>query len=282
MDNKTKALVQLNRLIYNSAFENPTHGEINIVSNEVKFVKSGIFKSLKIFYKGRVFIENKLPDGYGIRVTGRVIYIYNLMGKDLNDDLLFTFLGDLQIIRAEARTFSGYRFVLSITDENLDELISNSKTNVEDDTILLFPRETLEKESDSINKSQVDDDSIKGLYTDKPIKDGYTGYYNYHPKEKIYMTGKKLTNESKPILDSKLPIKSANIQKSIKRVSNKIVRTIERKGVETLGKTEEIKETPVRTFEEEVRVEEKPIIKERTIIQLNKDRKDIKTYEGGK
>ena len=53
---------------------------------------------------------------------------------------------------------------------------------------------------------------------------------------------------------------------------------IERKGVETLGKTEEIKETPVRTFKEEVRVEEKPIIKE-TKRKLNKD---IKTYEGGK
>ena len=272
MNKKIKALIQLNRLIYNSAFENPTHGEINIVSNEVKFIKSGIFKSLKIFYKGKVFIKNQLPDGYGIRVTGRVIYIYNLLGKDLNDDLLFTFLGELEIIRAEARTFSGYRFVLSVTDENLYELIGKSKTNVEDDTILLFPRETSEKESDSITKSEVDDDSIKGLYTDKPIKNGYTGYYNYHPKEKIYMTGKKLTNESKPILDSKLSVKSPTIQKAIKKVSKKFIKTLERKGFKEVNKDIKTEQIAVKPVEEVVR---KEVIKEITK-EIKKDVIDIK------
>ena len=272
MNKKIKALIQLNRLIYNSAFENPTHGEINIVSNEVKFIKSGIFKSLKIFYKGKVFIKNQLPDGYGIRVTGRVIYIYNLLGRDLNDDLLFTFLGELEIIRAEARTFSGYRFVLSVTDENLYELIGKSKTNVEDDTILLFPRETSEKESDSITKSEVDDDSIKGLYTDKPIKNGYTGYYNYHPKEKIYMTGKKLTNESKPILDSKLSIKSPTIQKAIKKVSKKFIKTLERKGFKEVRKDIKTEQIAVKPVEEVVR---KEVIKEITK-EIKKDVIDIK------
>ena len=272
MDRKTKSLIQLNRLIYNSAFENPTHGEINIVSNEVKFIKSGIFKSLKIFYKGKVFIKNQLPDGYGIRVTGRVIYIYNLLGKDLNDDLLFTFLGELEIIRAEARTFSGYRFVLSVTDENLYELIGKSKTNVEDDTILLFPRETSEKESDSITKSEVDDDSIKGLYTDKPIKNGYTGYYNYHPKEKMYMTGKKLTNESKPILDSKLSVKSPTIQRAIKKVSKKFIKTLERKGFKEVNKDIKTEQIAVKPVEEVVR---KEVIKEITK-EIKKDVIDIK------
>ena len=272
MDRKTKSLIQLNRLIYNSAFENPTHGEINIVSNEVKFIKSGIFKSLKIFYKGKVFIKNQLPDGYGIRVTGRVIYIYNLLGRDLNDNLLFTFLGELEIIRAEARTFSGYRFVLSVTDENLYELIGKSKTNVEDDTILLFPRETSEKESDSITKSEVDDDSIKGLYTDKPIKNGYTGYYNYHPKEKIYMTGKKLTNESKPILDSKMSIKSPTIQKAIKKVSKKFIKTLERKGFKEVNKDIKTEQIAVKPVEEVVR---KEVIKEITK-EIKKDVIDIK------
>ena len=272
MDRKTKSLIQLNRLIYNSAFENPTHGEINIVSNEVKFIKSGIFKSLKIFYKGKVFITNQLPDGYGIRVTGRVIYIYNLLGRDLNDDLLFTFLGELEIIRAEARTFSGYRFVLSVTDENLYELIGKSKTNVEDDTILLFPRETSEKESDSITKSEVDDDSIKGLYTDKPIKNGYTGYYNYHPKEKMYMTGKKLTNESKPILDSKMSIKSPTIQKAIKKVSKKFIKTLERKGFKEVRKDIKTEQIAVKPVEEVVR---KEVIKEITK-EIKKDVIDIK------
>ena len=272
MDRKTKSLIQLNRLIYNSAFENPTHGEINIVSNEVKFIKSGIFKSLKIFYKGKVFIKNQLPDGYGIRVTGRVIYIYNLLGRDLNDDLLFTFLGELEIIRAEARTFSGYRFVLSVTDENLYELIGKSKTNVEDDTILLFPRETSEKESDSITKSEVDDDSIKGLYTDKPIKNGYTGYYNYHPKEKIYMTGKKLTNESKPILDSKLSVKSPTIQRAIKKVSKKFIKTLERKGFKEVNKDIKTEQIAVKPVEEVVR---KEFIKKITK-EIKKDVIDIK------
>ena len=47
--------------------------------------------------------------------------------------------------------------------------------------------------------NKIDDDSVKGLYTTKPFKDGYTGYYNYFPSEGVYMSGKKPTNESKPL-----------------------------------------------------------------------------------
>ena len=56
---KTKALAQLNRLIYSSAIEESSSGTINITDNSVLLDMVGAFKVLKIVYRGNIFIYNK-------------------------------------------------------------------------------------------------------------------------------------------------------------------------------------------------------------------------------
>ena len=252
---KYKPLIKLNQALYKSIFEEPTYGEIQITDEEVKFVKQGIFRSLKIYYTGRLFIENKLPDGYRIRITSRAIYIYNMLGRDLSEDLLFLYTGDFDIKKAEALTFSGYDFLCDIADVNKQVLISASETKVEDDTLIIASEEETEKASDSIPTSFIDDDSVKGLYTNIPFKDGYVGYYHYYPKENIYMTGKKLTNESKPILDPKFATKNIKTQRKVAKISRKLAQKqpkIRKERVTTTIERKEIIE-PIKKIEEKTK-----------------------------
>ena len=109
-----------------------------------------------------------------------------------------------------------------IADVNKQVLISASETKVEDDTLIIASEEETEKASDSIPTSFIDDDSVKGLYTNIPFKDGYVGYYHYYPKENIYMTGKKLTNQSVPIGTTKHKFNSPSYKKALKKIYNKI------------------------------------------------------------
>tara|TARA_R100000700_G_C3150395_1_gene129258 strand:- start:361 stop:1089 length:729 start_codon:yes stop_codon:yes gene_type:complete len=195
---KTKALAQLNRLIYSSAIEESSSGTINITDNSVLLDMVGAFKVLKIVYKGNIFIYNKLPEGYSIRVNDNVIRIVNLLGRNLpNDKIIFNFDGNMNIYKAEVKTFNANKFLLDIENINELRLVDKSKTKVEDDTLLIIDEPASEEVL--IRRSQVDDDTIRGLYTDKQFKNGYSGYYNYSPSRKSFATGRELTNNSTAI-----------------------------------------------------------------------------------
>ena len=228
MSYKLKAIKELSRIV-----SNPTFGDISITDDEVKIDSDGIVKFITINFNGIVNIFNKLPDGYGISITRNKIFIYNLLGKQLRDDgLLFTFIGDLEIRSVEVRTFNSNKFLCNITDNNRSLLVNHSKTNLEDDSLLLLEEQEVEPIRYSLNSNKIDDDSIKGLHTKTAFANGYSGFYNYHPNENIYMTGKQLTNESKPILNPKLLIKGKTIQKKIQKISKKYNAVLKQKDLQ--------------------------------------------------
>ena len=222
MSYKLKALRDLSRIVFDSVLPNPTFADISITDDEVRLDADGIAKFITINFNGLVYIYNKLPDGYGISITRNRIFIYNLMGKQLKEDgLLFNFQGNFNIVNTEVRTFSGNKFMCGITDNNKTTLINNSKTNLEDDTLLLLEEVEIEDMPFILSANKIDDNSIKGLHTKTEFANGYSGFYNYHPNENVYMSGKELSNNSQPILNPKLPIKGKVIQNKIKKLSNK-------------------------------------------------------------
>jgi len=228
MNLKQKRLLgQLSGAIYRAAIPEPTKGTIEITDGDVLLDINGGFRGLNIFYVGKFYINNRLPNGYGIKLTKGVISITNLLGKNLpNDNILFAFSGDLKILKAELTTFSGKKIRLANINNNLLELVQYSKTNVEDSTLLFLEEED---NLDVLNGSSytisgIDDDSIKGLYTTTPFADGYTGYYNFHPTEKVYMTGERLTNQSVPIGTTKHKFNSPSYKKALKKIYSKVVR----------------------------------------------------------
>ena len=215
---QARGLSKLISFIYQSASPEATQGILKINANTVELNINGGFRRLSISFNGAIYIYNNLPDGYSIKMTDSLIVINNLLLKNLkNNNILFDFDGEFEILKAYIMTVGGKKINLEIEDMNRLELINNSKTNLEDDS-LLFLEEGETFESIPMKKG-IDDDTIKGLYAHKPLSDGYTGHYNYHPKEKIYMTGKYLTNQSKvigkPVSSLKMPKNKLNLSKML-------------------------------------------------------------------
>ncbi len=217
-----KAVAKLNTILYAAATKEPTQGNFQCTEGDATFNTNGDFRNLLIKFSGNVYIKNTLPDGYSIKVTKNIITIRNILNKKLQDDLLFRFEGSFSPSKVIMGTFTGKQIVCNVFDRNLELLIGQSKTKFEDDTIIF--RESLDIEElgarASSGTNTIDDDSIRGLYTKNPIN-GYTGYYNYHPRERIYMTGKRLTNNSKPIGKNTVTIPSFKVQ--LKKVYNKLL-----------------------------------------------------------
>ena len=195
---KTKNLIKLNRTLYSAARQEATGGIIKISDNVVVLDVNGSFKTLTIKYGGKVFVYNKLSNGHAIRVSNNIIRIVNFLGRNLfNDKVIFEFDGTFDVYKAEIKTFNNNIFLLDIENTSKTLAVNQSKTNLEDDTLLILDEE--DQDSAFITKSRVDDDTIRGLHTSKQFKNGYSGYYNYSPSQKIFSTGKSRTTSSIPI-----------------------------------------------------------------------------------
>jgi len=193
-----RALSTLTTFLYQGGTPAPTNGNLKITDDSVELDLNGNFRRLHIHFTGSIYIYNTLPDGFSIKMTDSVIIITNLLLKNLhNNNIIFKYNGSFEISRAHIVTIGGGTINLEVEDINKLELINDSRTNFEDETLLLIHEEVAR--DIIIVKKGIDNDSIRGLYAHKPLADGYTGYYNYHPKENVYMTGKTLTNKSKPV-----------------------------------------------------------------------------------
>tara|TARA_R110002020_G_scaffold46275_4_gene131785 strand:+ start:6776 stop:7585 length:810 start_codon:yes stop_codon:yes gene_type:complete len=262
-----KQIAQFNTGLYQALYEIPTSGKLEIAENQTMIDINGSFKSLDIKYNGNVYIINKLTDGYGIKVSNNIIKIRNILGKSLNNDnILFNFKGNFTPISAQVVTFGGSKFKLSIINRNIQDLINYSKTNVEDSTLLFL--EEGDDNSDvfegfNSGVSKINDDSIKGLYASKPFADGYAGYYNFHPKEKVYMTGKRLTNQSIPIGTTKYKFNSPSHKKALKKIYNKLVKNESiRKAIKSVNLDKQVEKVKTKTI--------KPLIKKQKITKGGK------------
>jgi hypothetical protein len=215
-----KNLARLLTFTFESGIPRATEGTIKIADNNVELDINGGFRRICIYFTGNIYIYNNLPDGYYIAITDSFISINNLLLKKLrNDNILFRYDGTLEISKAYIVTLGGKKVNLKVEDIDRLDLINNSKTNLEDDSLLLLEEGIVVE--DPLIRTGIDDDSIRGLFANKPLADGYTGYYNYHPKEKVYMSGKSITNESKPVGKSVSFFKKPKNKVILNKVLNK-------------------------------------------------------------
>ena len=211
----------MNKLILDNLIESPTSGSLDIIDNEVVLNNQGVVKAIKIRYKGVIGINNNLPDGYSIKLNKNTIKIRNINARRLLDgNILFNASGSFQMIECDVLCFNGNKFKATINDVDKDQLIGRSETNLEDDTLIIEPSFDIEKTK--ISKSYIDDDTVVGLYTRIPFEDGYTGYYNYHPKEKVYLSGKVPNSNSKPLYSSVVQKTNLSFTNKINKVLRKV------------------------------------------------------------
>ena len=250
MYNQIRKMKELNRLIFSSALTQCTGGEFILQDDECSLNVNGSFQSMFIKFKGNVGIINNLPDGYRISFIKNKIYIANILGKNIkNDNILFKITNNFKIISAVAYNWDGERITLDIVDNNKADNINENKTNFEDSTLIVGQEDIALVSNVVANRNTIDDNSIKGLYANKPLPNGYTGYYHYYPDERIYMTGKRPSNTSVPILTGKS--KSKHI-KSIKKIATKIKLNLKRLGLDKVDMDKSSNIKPVKSKEKEL------------------------------
>ena len=272
-----KALLRLQTFIFESKNPKPTKGTLEIsesIENEVRLDLNGGFRRIRITFTGNVFINNVFPDGFYTRMSTNTITIDNLLLKKFNQEILFSYQGNMVISKAYIITAGGEKIILSIKNNIQSNAIENTETQFEDNTLLL-----LEESAEPINvtpfKRGVLKPEIRGLYSNKPFKDGYSGYYNYHPKENIYMSGKRVTNNSKAIgvfkKSPKLEKKKERIQKVLSKSLNQSLtrdsnyRNVERSEAKTPRQINQKRQT-ARPQQQRVKQQQ------RTKVQQNRER----------
>ena len=219
---KRQKIKKIKTLLFDALIESPTSASLDIVDNDIILNTQGIVNTIFIRYEGYIGISNSLPQGYSIKLNKNIIKIRNIGYRTLyNDGLLFSAIGDFEIRSCHIRCFNGNKFYATVTDVDKDQLIGRSDTKLEDDTLIIEPSFAPEKSPPF--KSYIDDDTVLGLYTSKPIfEDGYTGYYNYSPKNKVFLTGKTPTSDSLPLYQSTIHKNSKKHEEKINTVLKKL------------------------------------------------------------
>ena len=270
MPNRVRNMIKLNKLLFTSAFEQCTDGTFILQDDECSVKLNGLFRNLIIKFKGNVGIINNLPDGYSISFIKNKIHIRNILGRNIkNDNVLFRIINNFKIISAVAYNWEGNRIVLDVVDNNKIDSINENTTNFEDSTLILGQEGISLVPDIIVNRNTIDDNSIKGLYANTPLANGYTGYYHYYPDEKVYMTGKRPSNVSVPISTG-----TAKNKKGIRKVMNKIASNLKTLGLDKVSMDKSLDIKPIKTDKKELKEVSKY---EEVLPQKGKQEKIIKT-----
>ena len=266
---KRKQVSKLKSFIFSNVSENAVHGSIKAIDNGVFIDVDGIFKMLQIAYNGEPFINNLLPDGYSINMNQNRIVILNLLNKPIDKDRpIFSYSGEFFVNSASIINLKGENIIL--TRVNYDKMVNIDENNTkpEDDSLII--RDEGHKipvsSTSGAGKRGINNRTIKGLYRTTPFENGYTGYYNYDPKTKTYITGKTMGANSKIKRTTKVNNTSP---KSIRNLKNFLIKNDNRgSGAKILGGDSTQKPTQVRAITQKAK-------------QTTK-KKEIKTTNGGK
>ena len=242
-------LAQKIRNVYGFLVKNATFGKLVVEDDEVSISTDGNFRSLTIYFKGALSIENNLPNGYSMKINNKCIRIRNYMARNIkNDNILFKFRGLFLPESCVLYDFNTKLISVDIFNKNNANIINHTRTKLEDFSLILRGEETDIQENNTnfaLVENSIDDDGIYGLYTKKPFENGYVGYYNYHPKEKVYMTGKNLTEESNVISSNIKGLRAkANIKAKTKLYSKLLNRTTKAEKKEVIQKRKPSPITP--------------------------------------
>lgn len=137
-----KLFKMLNALQNNNKSTTVTQATINIVDNTIELELNGTPSNIMINYEGAVFFNRKLPINFKTLVGKNIILIGNLLRKRL-PKLILEYTGDLKIISCEITNFSGGKINATVNNNQLETIMNQSKTNMEDETAILFHQDEM-------------------------------------------------------------------------------------------------------------------------------------------
>ena len=121
----------------NSKIVQSTDAELKIDDNIISFFSNGMPSSIIINYKGAPAIERLHSAYIKTQIGKNVIIINNVFRKPIPEKLL-KFYGNLEILSCRVLTLSGNSFLATLTDNTLEAIIQKRRTNLEDETLVLY------------------------------------------------------------------------------------------------------------------------------------------------
>ena len=92
--------------------------DISYGNGEVVLETNDKIVSLQIYFKGKIRINQVLPEQFILYNSKNKIIIYS-MSLDILPDLLFTYIGNLKILKCIASNNKGEKIDITITNDNL-------------------------------------------------------------------------------------------------------------------------------------------------------------------
>ena len=128
-----------------------SNSTLNILDNTIELDINGVPSNILITYSGTGSFLNKMPIDIKAKVGKTTILISNIFKRDI-PNVILEYSGDVTINSCQVMNFDGSKIRATINNSQNEQLLNKAKTNMEDDTLILYD-EPKEKVSRGSNKS---------------------------------------------------------------------------------------------------------------------------------
>ena len=114
-----------------------TNSTLSVVENKLEIDMNGIPSSILINFSGIGTFESKLPLTVVSKIGKSTIIICNVFKEEI-PKLIFEYSGNIQIYNCFIMNFDGSKIVSDFENIQNEQLLNQAKTNMEDDTLILY------------------------------------------------------------------------------------------------------------------------------------------------
>ena len=155
--------------------QTPTHSTLFLSDNDIELEINGIPSSILISFSGTGSFLKKMPIDIKVKIGKGTILISNTFLKEI-PRLLFSYLGNIKVYDCQIMNFDTSKIRAEVKNNQIEDIISQSKTNMEDDTLII--REDVE----IVNKKMPSSGLINPIL-DKSIFDDYGKIQKYGKRD---------------------------------------------------------------------------------------------------
>ena len=191
--------------IYNNKLSNiplVTSSTLNIIDNNIEIDLNGMPSSILIDYTGSGIFQSEMPINIKVKISKNKILIVNTFKKNIPSFIL-SFSGNINITHCQIMNFDSSKIASTINNNQKEQLLDKAKTNMEDDTLVLY------EESKPIETSAYKSGLIKPTINPNTInKFGKIQKYGKIEKQSIVNTIVDFSQKNK-IISKYNPLKEA-------------------------------------------------------------------------
>lgn len=114
-----------------------TSSTLSLLDNTIEFEINGTPSNIVINYSGTGRFFSKLPINIKTKIGKTVVLISNVFQQEI-PKVLFEYSGNITIYSCQVMNFDGSKLQTIINNNQNEQFINKQKTNLEDDTLILY------------------------------------------------------------------------------------------------------------------------------------------------